>query len=555
MLHGSNVALIVVLLLGVSRRLVGRWAVLVALVGIMAYTVLVGAEASVLRAALMGGLVVVAAGVGRRTSALVSLAVACWLMLLVNPQTIDDVGFQLSATATLGLILFAPVLTAWLSARWPRVQGGLFNHEVIRPSNLGTLLRAMVVDGGVMTVAASVLTLPLVAYHFQRVSLLGIFANLLIVPVQPLFLVAGTGGVLGGLAGLAWLAQGLLWVAGLGLSWTLQLVNWAARLPGVSWETGPLGVGGLLTIYALIAVAYGAPKRKARLNLAGLHPNRITSLAGLGGLALFAVLVWGAVWSLPDGRLHVYFLDIGQGDGIFVQTPSGRQLLIDGGAGRERLLTQLGAVMPWWDRSLDLLLVTHPDRDHMGAQVTVPERYAVDAVLETPATAQDTDAELWRAAVAASGAASSIQYDGGWVDLGDGVALWVLWPPASPVTGDDASNENSMVTKLVYGDFSVLLTGDAGMPSEARWLATEVPLTATVLKVGHHGSAHSTSPGLVAAVDPQWAVIQVGADNTYGHPTQEALDALAGRIILRNDEDGLIHFATDGRAVWLETER
>jgi competence protein ComEC len=123
-ISGSNVALIVALLLGVSRRLVGRWAIGVALVGIVAYTVLVGAEASVLRAALMGGLVVVAAGVGRRSTALISLAVACWLMRLVNPQTLYDVGFQLSAVATLGLILFASRLTTWLSARWPALQGG-----------------------------------------------------------------------------------------------------------------------------------------------------------------------------------------------------------------------------------------------------------------------------------------------------------------------------------------------------------------------------------------------------------------------------------------------
>src|SRR5690606_12387070 len=121
-----------------------------------------------------------------------------------------------------------------------------------------------------------------------------------------------------------------------------------------------------------------------------------------------------------------------------------------------------------------------------------------------------------------------------------GVALWVFWPRETPVTGDNAANENSLVAKLVYGDFSVLLTGDAGIPSESTWLAQGLPLAATVLKVGHHGSRYSTSTGLVEAVDPEWAVIQVGATNTYGHPTQDVLDVLAGRKILRNDEDGRI---------------
>jgi competence protein ComEC len=167
------VALIAALILALCRRLLGRWAVGVTLIGIAAYAVLVGAEASVLRAALMGGLVVIAAGVGRGSTALISLAVACWLMLLVNPQTLYDVDFQLSAVATLGLILFASDITQWLSARWPGLQGGLLTGDAGTDSSMGSLLRGMVVDGGVMTVAASILTLPLVAYHFQRVSLFG----------------------------------------------------------------------------------------------------------------------------------------------------------------------------------------------------------------------------------------------------------------------------------------------------------------------------------------------------------------------------------------------
>jgi competence protein ComEC len=178
-ISGSNVALIAALLLGVSRRLVGRWAMGVALVGIGAYAVLVGAEASVLRAALMGGLVVVAAGVGRRSTALISLAVACWVMLLVNPNTLYDVGFQLSAIATLGLVLFATGMMAWITAHWPGLQGGLLTDGASDDVSVGALLRGMLVDGGVMTVAASILTLPLVAFHFQRVSMLGVLVNLL----------------------------------------------------------------------------------------------------------------------------------------------------------------------------------------------------------------------------------------------------------------------------------------------------------------------------------------------------------------------------------------
>jgi competence protein ComEC len=554
-ISGSNVALIAALLLGISRRLLGRWAIPVTLFGIGGYALLVGADAAVLRAALMGGLVVLAAGVKRRSTALVSLAVACWAMLLINPQTLYDVGFQLSAAATLGLILFASGITGWLSAHWPWLQGGMITGGSKEDASVGALVLGLIVDAGVMTLAASVLTLPLVAFHFHRVSLVGILVNLLIVPMQPLILVAGTVALLIGLVGVAWATQALLWVVWLGLSWTVLAVDWAAQWPGSSVEVGEYGIAGLLITYLLIATGYSAANQKVKVNFAMIHLNRITSPAGLFLLALPAILVWAAIFRVPDGRLHVYFLDVGQGDGIFVQTPSGRQLLIDGGATRERLLAQLGEVMPWWDRAIDMVLATHPDEDHIGAQRIVPERYRIEYALDSLATQQDGDAGEWRDGVVEAGAQLAIQHAGGWVDLGDGVALWVLWPPAAPVIGDNAANENSLVTKLVYGDFSVLLTGDAGIPSESTWLAQQMPLAATVLKVGHHGSAYSTSTGLVEAVNPQWAVIQVGATNNYGHPTQEVLDVLAGRTILRNDEDGLIHFATDGVQVWVETER
>ena len=507
----------------------------------------------------MGALVVVAAGAGRRSTALISLAIACWAMLLVNPLTLYDVGFQLSAAATLGLILFAPALTAWLAARWAALHGGLLTDGVLQNvsenRSVGDIVRGVLMDGGVMTVAATILTMPLVAFHFGRVSVMGVLVNLLIVPVQPLILVAGTLGVIDGLSGLWPVAQLLLWVAWLGLNWTLHLVNWAAVLPLTSVEIGNYGITALVATYALMAVAYAAAKRKDALDLRTLHPRRITSPAGLGTLAVMASLVWTANFTLPDGRLHLYFLDVGQGDGILIQTPSGRQLLIDGGPNRERLLTELGEVMPWWDRHLDMVLATHPDRDHIGALTSVPERFEIDYALDTPAMQADEDSAEWHDALAVAGVALHTQHVGGWIDLGDGVALWVLWPQQTPVGGDNASNENSLVTKLVYGDFSVLLTGDAGIPSESTWLAQDLPLEARVLKVGHHGSAGSTSTGLVEAVDPEWAVIQGGEGNTYGHPRQEVLDVLAERTILRNDVHGRIHFATDGAEVWVQTER
>jgi len=278
-------------------------------------------------------------------------------------------------------------------------------------------------------------------------------------------------------------------------------------------------------------------------------------------LAVIAILVWALALSQPDGRLHLYFLDIGQGDGILIQTPSGRQILIDGGAKPQQLFTQLGAVMPFWQRKLDIVALTNPDKDHMDAQAQTPNRFQVTTGLSTIAGRANHDSDTWYKNIVTNGGAVQLHHLGGWFDLGDGVALWVLWPPVTPIRGKQGKqeqlvdNENSLVMKLVYGDFSVLLTGDAGLPSEMAMLAAGEPVAATVLKVGHHGSRGSTSHTFVEAVNPLVAVIQSGLNNSYGHPHAEVLARLAGRLVLRNDLQGRIHIYSDGRQMWLVTEK
>ncbi len=228
-------------------------------------------------------------------------------------------------------------------------------------------------------------------------------------------------------------------------------------------------------------------------------------------------------------------------------------MLVDGGKSPQTLFNELGEAMPFWDRSIDMLLLTHPDGDHMIGQIGVPQRFDVSHALDTAISQANPDASGWRDSLAVADADVHVQQTGGWVDLGDGVALWILWPPPGGFEHEHADNENSLVAKLVYGDFSLLLTGDAGLPSEAAWVRTGVPIASTVLKVGHHGSNSATSPVFVEAVNPSVAVIQVG-ENDYGHPTEEVLATLDGRVVLRNDRDGQIEISSDGERMWVETE-
>jgi competence protein ComEC len=551
-ISGSNVALIAGVIMALMVRLVGgKRAVWFTVAGIACYALLVGGDAAVMRAAGMGSLAVIATGLNRRSTGLVSLGAACALMTLLNPLTLWDVGLQLSSAATAGLMIVAPGM----------IDGF---RRLLASADLATVAQGPVgsffEESVMVTLAANVTTLPLVVYYFGRLSIVSLLTNVLILPAQPPIMLAGSAGVVAGMAGLDFVGRLILALPWLCLTWTVNVVQWTAALPGASLKIAGYGLGAMGTTYAAIAVV----KERSRLQrvfdrlrcwAAPDWWGRLINPVAASGLAMTTVLAWTAVASLPDGKLHLWFLDVGQGDGILIQTPSGRQVLIDGGASPEALFSELGAVMPFWDRTLDLLVLTHPDGDHMLAQAELPARYQVTAAVHTAHAAQHPDEAIWRGRMADGGVRVTEVAAGAWLDLGDGVALWVLWPTPNGVAGEDADNENSLVTKLVYGDFSALLTGDAGIASEHLLVSGNTSLASTLLKAGHHGSRNSSSHEFIEQVAPQIVVIQVGAENDYGHPHAEVLAELAGRTILRNDLDGRIHLWSNGQQLWVEKGR
>ncbi len=243
-------------LVALMARLFGRRRALwPALAGIALYALLVGGDAAVMRAALMGSLVVVAAVLNRQSTALVSLAFACWMMTLFNPLTLWDVGFQLSSAATAGLILFAPGLSARFNRIWPGFgqSGHLTGNGGVQEMG-GSLLRGLLQDGLLVTLAANFTTLPLVVYYFQRLSVVSPLTNLLIAPAQPFIMLWGGAGVIAGLLGIGPLAQVLLWIPYVSLLWTVSMVQWTAALPGASLEIVNYGGLALATTYLLLGL-------------------------------------------------------------------------------------------------------------------------------------------------------------------------------------------------------------------------------------------------------------------------------------------------------------
>ncbi|MEK9131774.1 MAG: ComEC/Rec2 family competence protein [Patescibacteria group bacterium] len=271
-------------------------------------------------------------------------------------------------------------------------------------------------------------------------------------------------------------------------------------------------------------------------------------------LAVTTVL-WGVVLrESREGILTIAVLDVGQGDAIYIEAPNGRQMLIDGGPTRS-MLSELSEVMPWYDRSVDVLLVTNPDKDHFGGFIDLLKSYTVDAVFESgtfPGTQVYTELEK---TIADTGVKKIVARRGMTIWLDRDVTLSILYPDRD-VSGL-SSNDGSIVARLSYGNTSVMLTGDTTSGVE-KWLTRldGADLKSTVLKVGHHGSRTSTSPEFVGFVAPEFAVISDGARNRYGHPHKETLDTLTkfNVPVFRTDLQGTIVMHSDGERVTIKVE-
>jgi len=242
------------------------------------------------------------------------------------------------------------------------------------------------------------------------------------------------------------------------------------------------------------------------------------------GLILSVFGVWIAVYArTPSKSLRVYFLDVGQGDAIFIETPSKKQVLIDGGKNK-KILSLLGRYMPFGDRSIDIVIGTHPDLDHVGGLIPVRERYKIGLELDQITARR-----------------------GQVIDFGDGSKLIILFPNQDVSNWE--TNDGSVVAKLEYSNSSFLFTGDATIKTENILInLNKGVLDSDVLKAGHHGSRTSTSLDFAESVSPEYAIISAGLNNSYGHPHQEALNILekVAAKVLSTAELGTIKFQTDG---------
>jgi competence protein ComEC len=527
---GQNVALLALLanalLAALAIPLRTRLLWLLALIA--AYVPLAGAAPSIQRAAVMGGLNVLAMLVGRRTSRLYALGLAAALTLAIEPRIAEDVGWQLSFAAVLGILLLGAPLRAHLE---PLLGGGPLGRSLCEVAAL--------------TAAATLATAPLIAMRFGELSTTTLAANLLAAPaVAPSMWLGMIGAGAAQIPGAP--VEPVNWLNALLLGYVAQVAAWCGRPSWASIEV-ELGATGLLASYLGIALLAAALRRLR------IPSHRRTSwrpvLAVATALALALALpppagTGSAVSARPEG-LRVSVLDVGQGDAILLQPPAAPAVLVDGGPFGDDLVGRLRERGVEW---LGAVVATHDQSDHTGGIAEVIGGMPIGRLLYG-ALGRRMLAEAKASGVTAQQIARGDELRSG------ALRLEVLWPPRELLEAGRAAadpNHLALVVLARWRRFTMLLSADA----EAESTPID-PGPVDVLKVAHHGSEDAGLGELLARARPGLAVVSVGEDNPYGHPAPDTLATLAahGVRVLRTDRDGTISLTVSGDSLRLEAGR
>ena len=559
-ISGLHMTVVLGIVLAVSSWALGRRRQLYLippLAAMWAYALLAGMPPSAERAAIMGTVYLAAFALGRPRSVLPALGLAAAVMVAVDPGVLSAPSFQLSFAAMAGIATLAEPVASRLRP--------VFGAEVERGDSPRPLVQ-FAASSAATTVAATVATLPLVAFHFERVSLVGLPATLVTLPVMPLVLMAHGAAGLAGLVSIE-LAQPFGWVAWITTAYLTGVVGLIARLPGTAFQTGAVAPVLVVAYYvALIGIYLRRPLREvaARVldGIRGIGPalDHAVSWWMAGPAAAVAALVWAVAFLLPDGDLHVTFADVGQGDMAVVTTPGGRTIVVDGGPSPIVAARAVADELPFWRRHVDLVVLTHPHGDHVSGLTEVLGRYEVVRILEHPVTYESGAYEAWRSAVDMEDAVVTHARAGQSIVTDDGVLIQVLGPSDSLIGGPDPDVDNaSVVLRIVYGEVSFLLAADLFAPGERALVAGGSTLVSDVLKVSHHGSRGSSTEGLLAAVRPTAAVVSSGQDNRFGHPHVETMEALGRHVapgmVFLTSASGSVEFVTDGKRLTVRSDR
>lgn len=534
-ISGFNISIIAGIFFSLFSRVLGqRRGAVMAILGIAFYTFLVGASAAVVRAALMGTLSLFAMQFGRRQQGLNTLAFVAALMATWNPLIIWDAGFQLSFFATLGLILYGEPFQQAAE----RFMARLF------PVSNAQQIAKLLGDYVLLTLAAQLTTIPIMAFQFKQISLVSFIANPFILPAQPAVM------ILGGLAVIVSLiifpiGQILAWFAWPLTAYTNRIVELFDSIPHGVIYLGGFSVAFVALFYvALFTVTFAGSRLKELYSSLSNRFRYLPTATILASLFVCTLLTWRVAADAPDGKLHITFLNVGSADAVLVETPTGRNILINGGPSTSLLSDALGQRLSFFDHGLDWLIVASTDENQVASLPRVLQRYPPKNVLwsgNQQASFSSRNLAQWLA----DQSVPVMQAEEGQVfDLGDGATLKVL-------------NVSSLGSTLLieWNSFRVLLPIGENLDTLDQLETGNAVQPVTVLSLAQSGYAPLSPPDWVTNLNPQLVVLSVAAGDINGMPDQATLDALGGRSLLRTDQNGWIQIMTDGKQLWVSVEK
>ena len=468
-----------------------------------------------------------------------------------DPRIDRDLSFQLTFAATIGIVYLASPIREWM-IEWIA--------RATRRDDVPGWVNSWFAEPLAVTLAATIATEPLIAMNFGRVSLVALPANLLVVPVFGMIMLTSLVAAIGGLLPMWRLVFAA--PAYYALTYWIVVARQFASLPHASATIENYTSWWAATTYTVVtALAFLAFRFIGRPLGGRIGSSPSFDLQRVGAMHVAIVLVAAvalgvglALWPSTPARLRVTVLDVGQGDAILIQTPGGKAILVDGGPGRA-VLRGLGDELQWRDRSIELIISTHPQADHILGLIDVLARYDVRRVVAGPGVEASLTDNTFMSAASAEGVVVETIAQGTVFDLGDEVRLEVLGPDAVEAA-DTQINNTGAVVRVSWHEVSFLLTADIEAKAERALLNGGIDLHATVLKVGHHGSKTSSTSEFLAAVQPEVSVVSSGKNNQFGHPAPEVVDRLSQYGPVYNTADaGPVHFETDGHTWTVSTGR
>jgi len=569
---------------------------------VWAYSIAVGADASVVRAALMFTFAGVATIIFRQSSSLNALGGAALVLLVHSPKEIFDPSFQLTFLSVLAIVVIAwPLLSNmsaiggwyptrstpyppvcsrafktfcevlfWRESRWRQELARTPNDYRLFKTNLASWLERYYVQAVlrytfgavVVSVSVQIVLLPLLIVYFHRLSLVSLVLNIVVsVLLAVLMAVALLALIIAPVsaaiaAPLIKLADAVNWLMVHSVD-PFSNFGWATfRLPEYSGSAALVyGLYYLPLIVLVIALSHWHPLALEAQRRCKLHAS-VLPLACAQLILLLVLILHPLSNARARANLEIDFLDVGQGDSALITMPDGTTLLVDGGGDTIDSTRRIGETVVseylWWRglSRIDYVLPTHADADHIDGLNDVLKNFNVRAALIARRPADDPEFAKFSQTLARTNTYSETIEAGDVIQFGD-VMVSVLWPPAG---GDKSANNDSVVLKIQYGERSILLTGDIEQAAE-RSLVASTRLHTDVIKVPHHGSKTSSTEGFVTATKPQFAIISVGRNSRFGHPHREVVERWQanGATVLTTGKSGTITITTDGHDLNLKT--